>query len=142
MAKSCIELAGLADETNKASPETRQELVDDDPSTVYQVQNPCLFHWTRDLLPALQRAGLVFRIVEQREWVQLLREADPDPVKNPTFKLLDFFANKYDNDMPGRKGLSFDTTQTRLRSRVVKDGFDVVASGLVEKMVARWKTQW
>lgn len=141
-AESCLELAGLADETGKVSPESRQEPVDDDSSTVYQVQNHRLFHWTRDLLPALQRAGLDFRVVGQREWVRLLRESDPDPIRNPTFKLVDFFTAKYDNDLPGREELAFDTTRTGQKSEVVKAGFDLVGSGLVHKMVAWWKTQW
>lgn len=111
-------------------------------SGVYHVQNTRLFHWTHDLLPALQEAGLNFRVVPQRAWVALLRTSDQDPEKNPAIKLLDFFADKYDNDRPGRKGLVFVTRKTAQESQTVKDGFEVIASGLVGKMVKWWETQW
>lgn len=144
MARACLELADLSDkqEDSKSSADGGQDAVDIDPSVVFQVQNRRLFHWTRDLLPALQTAGLDFKVVKQREWVRLLRESDPDPIKNPTFKLLDFFTEKYDNDNPGREGLVFDTRKTAEKSEVVRDGFDVTGSGLVDKMVTCWKTQW
>jgi hypothetical protein len=80
--------------------------------------------------------------VPQREWVQLLRSSNPDPVQNPTIKLLEFFAGKYDNDRPSRKGLVFVTQKTALKSKVVRQGFDVVGSGLVAKMVGRWLEEW
>jgi hypothetical protein len=144
MARACLELADLSDkqEDSKSSADVGEDTVDIDPSVVFQVQNRHLFHWTRDLLPALQGAGLDFKIVKQREWVHLLRESDSDPIKNPTFKLLDFFTEKYDNDNPGREGLVFDTSKAAEQSEVVKDGFDVTGSGLVDKMVTWWKTQW
>ncbi|KAH8890655.1 acetyl-CoA synthetase-like protein [Thozetella sp. PMI_491] len=144
VAKACIELAGLS-----GAPPSGASTLDNDPATslddlgtVYQVQNNRLFHWTNELLPALQASGLAFRVVPQREWVQLLRDSDPDPVKNPTFKLLDFFAEKYDNDKPGRMGLEFDTVKTGEQSETIRNGFDVVESGLLAKMVAWWGTQW
>lgn len=134
MAKACLELSGLmADVTTFKAP---------DPSVVFQVQNNKLFHWTRDLLPALKNAGLDFKIVSQREWVTLLRESEPDPVKNPTIKLIDFFTSKYDNDKPGRQGLVFETRKTEDASDTVRAGFDVIESGLVDKMVSWWRTQW
>lgn len=145
MARSCIELAGLAtlkEPTSAANSGEALPAPGDDTSVVYQVQNHHLFHWTHDLLPALQKAGLDFKIVSQREWVKLLRDSDPDPTKNPTFKLLSFFTEKYDNDKPGREGLSFDTTKTSERSETVQQGFDVVESGLVGRMVGWWKTKW
>lgn len=111
-------------------------------SGVYHVQNTRLFHWTQDLLPALQDAGLDFRVVSQRAWVDLLRKSDPVPEKNPTIKLLDFFADKYDNDRPGRKGLVFVTSKAEEISQTMKDGFEIISSGLVGRMAKWWETQW
>lgn len=133
MARACIELAGL---------EAGLPATGGDSSVVFQVQNHRLFHWTDDWLPALQRAGLDFRIVSQREWVRLLRESNPNPVENPAFKLLDFFANKYDNNNPGRAGLKFDMTNTKAASKTVESGFNIITSGIVDKIVLWWKTQW
>ncbi|KAK1856583.1 male sterility protein [Colletotrichum chrysophilum] len=115
---------------------------DADLSLVYQVQNPTLFHWTFDFLRALRAARLEFQIVSQREWVRRLRDSDPDPERNPTYKLLRFFEEKYDNDRPGREGLVFETQRTGERSPAVGEGWDVVGSGLVEKMVRWMETQW
>lgn len=78
----------------------------------------------------------------QREWIQLLRDSDQDPIKNPTRKLLEFFEEKYDNDRMGRKGLSFLTAKTEEESATLKGGVDVIGSGLVEKMVYEWLRTW
>ncbi|KAL3425255.1 NRPS-like enzyme (male sterility protein) [Phlyctema vagabunda] len=131
VARSVLELSGLADEAclEHTSP----------PYTVYHVKNSNLFHWTRDLLPALKDSGLEFDIVTQREWVQRLRDSEKDPEKNPTIKLVDFFANKYDNDKPGRKGLVLLTEKTGEKSKAILDGYDVVGNGLVGRFVASWK---
>ncbi|KAH6670393.1 putative NRPS-like enzyme [Halenospora varia] len=113
-----------------------------DSKIVYHIQNPRTFHWTEDLLPSLKEAGLKFDIIGQREWVQRLRDSDPDPEKNPTRKLLEFFAGKYDNDKMGRKGLVFVTEKTEMASETLKGGFDVIGSGLVGKMVKQWRESW
>lgn len=77
---------------------------------VANVVNPRSFDWTRDLLPALKEAGLQFEELEPREWVQRLRESNPDPVANPPFKLVDFFASKYDKtEFAVPKGFATET---------------------------------
>ncbi|EFW99074.1 nonribosomal peptide synthetase-like protein [Grosmannia clavigera kw1407] len=132
MARAVMELSGLS---GSRGPEP-------DKSLVYQVQNRRLFDWTEELLPALRAAGLPFKTVPQREWVELLRASDADPTRNPTIKLIDFFSEKYDNDRPGRSGLVFETDRTERASKTMEDGFDIIGSGLLDKMVAWWKTQW
>ncbi|KAL1866120.1 hypothetical protein VTK73DRAFT_4887 [Phialemonium thermophilum] len=67
-------------------------------SLVTHITNSRTFHWTRDLLPALRAAGLEFEEVEPREWVRRLRASNPDPRANPPYKLVDFFASKYERD--------------------------------------------
>ncbi|CAK7236690.1 putative NRPS-like protein biosynthetic cluster [Sporothrix eucalyptigena] len=136
MARSVLELSGLV------GLEDDSIAVAQGTAPVYQVQNCRVFRWTADLLPALRAAGLQFEIVSQREWVARLRASDPDPRRNPTIKLIDFYAEKYDNDRPGRAGLIFDTHHTEEASATMRAGFDVIGSGLVGKMVAWWKTQW
>ncbi|KAL1640959.1 putative NRPS-like protein biosynthetic cluster [Diplodia intermedia] len=109
---------------------------------VYHVQNSKTFRWTEDLLPALREAGLEFEEVGQREWVRRLREGEQDPKKNPTVKLVDFFAEKYDNDRPGRKGLIFATEKTAEKSKVIREGVDVIGTGVVAKCVQEWLKSW
>ena len=78
----------------------------------------------------------------QREWISLLRNSDPDPVKNPTKKLLEFFEEKYDHDGMSRKGLAFETTITQAQSETLQGGFEVIGSGLIRKMVKEWVKVW
>ncbi|KAG4425536.1 hypothetical protein IFR04_001233 [Cadophora malorum] len=130
----------LAQVNNRSAPTTLEDA--DDSEVVYHVQNPRLFHWTNDLLPALREAGLDFETVSQREWVNRLRNGEKDPEKNPTIKLLDFFTEKYDNDRPGRKGLMFLTDKTAAKTSAIGDGYDVVGSGLVKKFVDSWSLEW
>lgn len=132
VAKAAIDIAAVGD---------RQDSDGLTPG-VYHVQNTRLFHWTKDLLPALKEAGLNFRTVSQREWVSILRQSDQDPEKNPTIKLLDFFEEKYDNDRPGRSGLTFITNKAEAESQTMKEAFDIIRSGLVSKMTQWWETQW
>lgn len=132
IAKAVVELSGIGKTPN----------LETGNSAVYNVQNSKLFHWTQDLLPSLKEAGLDFKIVPQREWVDLLRKSDPDPETNPTTKLVDFFTEKYDNDRPTRKGLVFVTSKAEAQSETMRGGFDVIRSGLVKKMVDSWNTQW
>ena len=136
MARTILQLSGLVSSTSDAVAFLH------DPSVVYHVQNPRLFHWTEDLLPALREAGLSFETVPQREWVARLRNSEPDPTKNPTVKLLDFFTNKYDNDNMERKALVFLTEKTASASVTLREGYDVVGSGLVHKLVRQWLKEW
>ena len=130
-ARAVLEFSSL-NSTLSSDPDAEQS------STVYHVQNTRSFHWTKDLLPALRSAGLKFETVHQREWVRRLREGEQDPTKNPTIKLFDFFTEKYDNDRPGRSNLVFVMDLSSERSTAVKQGFDVLGTGLMAKTVFQW----
>ena len=138
-AEAVIELSGLASSGDQTSGYFQLQ---DENDVVFHVQNPVTVRWTEDSLPAMAAAGLDFEIVGQREWVQRLRDGEQDPKRNPTVKLLDFFAEKYDNDRPGRSGLVFETTRTEERSRAIREGYNVVTSGLLKKCVENWRNDW
>ncbi|KIV84601.1 hypothetical protein PV11_00373 [Exophiala sideris] len=104
---------------------------------VFNIVNPHAFHWTKDLLPALRGAGLSFEEVGQREWVRRLRVSDPDPGVNPTIKLVEFFAQKYDNDVTERKGLKYNTTGAEGLSPALRC-VPALSTELVGKFVARF----
>lgn len=135
-AEAILELAGLVD---PGSFLTTYFQVRDNDETVYHVQNPITASWTADILPALAKAGLKFTVVLQRQWVQRLRDGEQDPKKNPSVKLLDFFAEKYDNDKPGRAGLVYETKMAESRSAVIGKGVNVVREGLIDKYVKSWR---
>lgn len=138
-AEAVLQLSNLAANGNQTAGYFQVRDKDD---VVYHVQNPVSVRWTEEVLPALAAAGLGFEIVNQREWVQRLRDGEQDPKLNPTIKLLDFFAEKYDNDRPGRSGLVFETTRTEQRSEAIRAGYNVVTSGLMKKCVQSWREDW
>lgn len=141
-ARAVLELSGLLNQGPTNTFNSGYFCRRDPESTVYHVQNNQTPRWTEDILPALAVAGLDFEIVPQREWIRRLREGEQDPVKNPTTKLVDFFARKYDNDGPGLKGIVFDTKVTEQRSRTIADGYDIIKSGLLARCVESWKKDW
>lgn len=140
VADAILDLASLNESSVSGSAILRQ--FSHDPSTVYHVQNSRTFKWTEELLPALKEAGLDFEILPQRQWVQHLREGEQDPQKNPAIKLLDFFADKYDNDMPGRAGLVFEMEKSEAASPSLKGGVELIESGLIKKFVDSWRGEW
>ncbi|KAI1627955.1 hypothetical protein EDD37DRAFT_560252, partial [Exophiala viscosa] len=109
---------------------------------VFNVVNPRAFNWTRDLLPALRGAGLPFEEVGQRDWVRKLRASNPDPRINPTIKLVEFFAQKYDNDVTERKGLRYITAGAEGLSPALGLA-PALSTELVEKFVGRFlQSSW
>lgn len=108
----------------------------------FNIVNPRSFHWTGDLLPALRAAGLQFEEVGQREWVARLRKSNPDPEVNPTIKLVEFFASKYDNDVTKRRSLGYETRKTEAAAPVLSH-VPALQSDLVQKFVRRFlSTSW
>ncbi|OTA69363.1 acetyl-CoA synthetase-like protein [Hypoxylon sp. EC38] len=133
-ASAILELSGLSPNSKTGLSENSEE--------VYHVLNPKLFSWGNDLLPALKAAGLEFEVIPQWEWVRRLRESEPDPKKNPPIKLLEFFAEKYDNDAAGRSGLVFETQTTAKYSQTIREGFDIIGSGILRKCLDNWRLAW
>lgn len=78
------------------------------------------------MLPALAKAGLKFETIDQRKWVQLLRDGAQDPKLNPTTQLLSFYVDRYDK--LGHGELIFGTTETAKKSNAIEDGYDVLDS--------------
>jgi carbohydrate kinase (thermoresistant glucokinase family) len=110
-------------------------------SGVVNVVNHQSFHWTRDLIPALHNAGLSFKELGQKEWVAALRASNPNPVINPPIKLLDFFASKYNNDLP-RTSLTYDTSYAQFLSPSLAAA-PVLSQHLVNKFVSHFlATSW
>ncbi|KKY18094.1 putative nrps-like enzyme [Diplodia seriata] len=70
-----------------------RDVVEDDAATVYHILNPQTFHWTRDFISALRRTGMLpsFEVVSPAEWLEKLRDSDPDVQRNPSRKLLGFW---------------------------------------------------
>jgi carbohydrate kinase (thermoresistant glucokinase family) len=105
---------------------------------VANVTNAKTFSWADDLLPALRQAGLAFDEVEPKEWVKRLRESNDDVVANPTFKLVDFFASKYDKDTFG-SSRTYETKVARSFSQAL-DSAPVLDATFVKTFVDQFKS--
>ena len=106
--------------------------------TVYNLVNPKAFHWSQDLIPALKSAGLSFEEVNQREWIRRLRDLDSNPETNPTIKLFEFFASKYDNDSVRRSPVYETEGSTALSPALAS--VPALAPELVSKFVKHFLT--
>ncbi|KAL2009967.1 hypothetical protein VTN00DRAFT_5774 [Thermoascus crustaceus] len=83
---------------------------------IFNLINPRTFHWTRDLLPYLQQAGLDFKVLDPPAWLNLLRQSSTDPVENPPIKLLEYLTSNYDTTAP-RRVLDFQTENMQRLSK-------------------------
>lgn len=141
-----------------------------DPNLVYHVLNPRSFHWTSDLLPALRRTNLpTFETVSPEEWLRRLKESNPDPVRNPSIKLVDFWDGKYGKapvkskdgqfnqeitnvvndgsviearEEKSTKGLVFETYQTIADCPILGQAPDLIKEGYIDKFVENWLQKW
>ncbi|KAI1290578.1 hypothetical protein F5Y03DRAFT_378175 [Xylaria venustula] len=136
-AASIVELAGVT-ESGKSIDRTL------DSDVVYQILNPQRFHWTRDMLPSLTKAGLEFEALPTDQWMERLRNSDRDPSKNPPIKLLEWFESKYGHGKSGTQsgGLVYLTDETRKNSETLRNVPDVTEVGFVRMVVDRLRSHW
>ncbi|KAJ5601536.1 hypothetical protein N7510_011070 [Penicillium lagena] len=107
------------------------------------VLHPRAFSWTDDFLPALRQAGFTFDVSSVSEWLTRLERSDRDPRTNPSIKLLDFWKNRWGSGTNRvERDIQFDTTKAQRGSDTLARCPDVVASGLVLKLAARWYREW
>ncbi|KAE8144399.1 hypothetical protein BDV25DRAFT_134707 [Aspergillus avenaceus] len=107
---------------------------------VFNIVSPHPFHWTADFLPYVRSAGLEFEELDQRAWIRKLRASNPDPVANPPIKLVDFFAGKYDTDVP-RRSFDWSTDRARCVSSTLA-GARPLDERLVGKMIGYFRESW
>lgn len=107
-------------------------------SGIFNLVNPYTFHWTRDLLPYLRRAGLKFNELDPPSWLNLLRASNSNPAENPPIKLLPYFTANYDTTEP-RRVFDFQTDNMRRWSPTF-DNTRAPDEELVSKMVRHFTT--
>lgn len=140
-ASTALDLAGLGPGAYDPS------AIDSDPNLVYHVLNPFRFHWTRDLLPSLQKAGLVFETLPTSEWMQKLRDSSRDPKTNPPIRLLDWFESKYGHkaklSSPAAEGPLIYATDATTRDSVALRTIPLVTDvAFVKMIIDRLKHEW
>lgn len=122
---------------------------------VYHLVNPQTFSWKHDLLPALKKSSALseFEIVSPKDWLQRLANSDPDPEKNPSIKLIDFWRSKYGKSAPEAKteqnkeeqqpaGLVFETERTVRDCPSLGLVKDPAAEGLMQRYIEAWMKRW
>lgn len=126
---------------------------------MYHVLNPQGFHWTKDILPELRDTKLPpFEVIGITEWLERLHASDPDPSKNPTAKLYDFYYKKYSSvaglrvaDANGPKahgtgddatGLIFETQKTIEHCPLLGEVPDLIQNGYIHRYVDSWLRRW
>ncbi|KAI1737362.1 hypothetical protein F4680DRAFT_451172 [Xylaria scruposa] len=136
-AAAIVELTGVA-----KSGKTSNTVLNSD--VVYHVLNPQRFHWTRDMLPSLAKAGLEFETLPTDQWMERLRSSDRDPTKNPPIKLLQWFENKYGHGKSTTQsgGLVYLTGETRSNSEILRNVPDVTQVEFVQMMLGRLRRHW
>ncbi|KAJ9094096.1 hypothetical protein QFC21_006197 [Naganishia friedmannii] len=92
--------------------------------------------WTT-VWTALKAAGVDFEVVSKREWINRLRQSDPDVTVNPTYKLVDFFGNKYDHDVVTKRA-AYSTEQTAKASPTIASA-PFVDENIIGKFVEAWR---
>jgi thioester reductase-like protein len=106
------------------------------------------FSWSGEVLPALRQAGLEFKIVPKHEWPQLLASSNPDPTKNPSIKLLDFWTRAYGKDSErhsstrDKERIVFSLENAKDASVTLRESADPASTGLLRKIASRWVRQW
>ncbi|KAI0531865.1 hypothetical protein GGR58DRAFT_492106 [Xylaria digitata] len=136
-AAAIVELTGVAQNSKPSDPVLNSDIV-------YHVLNPQRFHWTRDMLPSLAKAGLEFEILPTDQWMERLRSSDRDPTKNPPIKLLEWFESKYCRGKSTTQsgGLVYLTDETRKNSETLRNVPDVTEVGFVQMMLGRLRKHW
>ena len=134
-----LELTNLSgtDDNDRDTPERGPDLV-------YHVLNPTAFNWSKDMIPALAKAGLEFELLPTDQWMERLRYSDRDPVANPPIKLLGWFESKYGSAGSSTKPerLRYLTDQTVEDSPTLRALPDVTDIHFVERMVGRLRKGW
>jgi hypothetical protein len=107
----------------------------------------------------LRTSGLCdFEAVTARRWLDLLRQSEPDPAKNPSIKLLEFWERKYgqkeetlsnSNGQNGHhdaeediSGLVFEMNRTLKDCPTLKHVPDLISGKYIQKFVDGWLQKW
>ena len=105
---------------------------------VYHIHQPTYVAWSA-VLTALEAAQLRFKRVSRQEWVKALRASDSDVQRNPSYKLLAFFEDKYGGDeVKTGIGVGVAVDKAMAVSQWMRE-MPVVDGVLVAKWIEAWK---
>lgn len=91
----------------------------------------------KQILGYLAQSGLKFKEVDQWTWLVRLSASEPDPIRNPSIKLLGFYQNKYGAKEP-RVSKIYGTQRVQQDSKTFRQ-IAAIDGSLVGKFVSAWK---
>jgi thioester reductase-like protein len=133
LSRAILDIGGLS-RASIEHPESRQSQL------VYNLVHPRPFSWKQDFLPALRRAGLEFKVVDRKTWIERLRGSERDIKKNPSRKLLSFWEAQDANEGP--REMNFETAAAEAQSEAMKRMGRVVDDEYVAKLLLAWRAVW
>ncbi|KAG6035344.1 putative NRPS-like protein biosynthetic cluster [Claviceps citrina] len=131
LADTMVQLAGLQDDA--ADPEA--DSCRSTGNVFYNLVNPRVFSWERDLLPALRDAGLIFDVLPWEEWLDRLANSNDDLALNPSKKLLGFWREQAQR----QDALRFDTAVSEAASSALRQSLRVLDDGFMGQIVEAWR---
>lgn len=141
-AKAILDLAQLPN--NNHDTQSKRNTLSIDADIVYHVLNPTRFHWRKEMIPALAKAGLEFDLLPTQQWMERMRNSDRDAAKNPPIKLLNWFESKYGSTTKSSKTelLVYSTDKTTEDSPTLAALPPVTDPDFVLLMVQQLETLW
>ncbi|KAL4959669.1 male sterility protein-domain-containing protein [Aspergillus stella-maris] len=106
--------------------------------SVFHVSSKEGLRWNADFLPALQDGGLKFEQLPQQNWLRRLERSDPDLQRNPPYRLLEHFRQRYGSvPIKGNPDYSLDITNAWAWASAL-GGSVRIDNLLIRKFVKYW----
>ena len=106
-------------------------------ASLYHIVNPTTTTSFNEIYDHFEKAGITdFERVPRQEWVKRLASS-PDPVENPSYKLLDFFKKRFGGETLNPQ-ISFAVEQTSKIAPSIGNCPPITAD-LVGKWVKAWR---
>ncbi len=140
LAITICELAGL-----RKGDQSLAEHQNNGNCSVYNLQNPSKFHWSKDLLPELTRLGFEFDTVSPLAWLGRLRAYGGDVETNPAVKLLEHFEKHFADgqiEENGKAAITFELETALKNSESLRTAPDLLLNGYIQKFVTAWSSKW
>jgi len=109
---------------------------------VYNLLHPSSFSWRDEFLPRLKKAGMTFAVIAYSQWLEKLRDSEPDVERNPSRMLLEFWEARVDQDDAKGGQVCFDTGPFGEAFEELKTAPRAVDGGFVQELVDAWKNAW
>ncbi|KAF8511947.1 L-aminoadipate-semialdehyde dehydrogenase [Hysterangium stoloniferum] len=104
---------------------------------LWHVVQPTQVPWS-SILDYLTACGLNFKRIPREDWLTTLWASNPDPIQNPTIKLLSFYERKYAEGNYAGKAQVMCTEKVEKWSSALRDA-PYPDEGMVKKWVESWR---